>query len=407
MAGAGGGAAGAGGGAAGAAGGAARWRAAPLGARLRGRRSRRRSRQRRVIAEAGRGRVRWLWSRSRCGAPSRLGCGSRSLRRRRLDPIRGPSYTTLARDRAVRRCRRPGSDGGRGRLRADVLALVRRRRQAPLGAAAARDAASTRPTWTTGCFRSAPSSGKSSRSAACCWRRASSSATARVRRTTGWGRSSGTPTETEAVFAPDGAEQHQRDARTTPRAEAVPAPATAATPAACSGFSAIQLSRAGGDTPASGRRSPDLDGARASSPRRPRGGRPRRLHGARRCGRRAAALGYLHANCGHCHNQNGTSWPDTQMVLRLGPRRPTWRRASSISRWSARSSSTGAAVSSPDRVVPGSPDSSAVVARMSMRGSDDQMPPLATEETDPTGLEKVRAWIAALPPRTPMATPDP
>ena len=31
----------------------------------------------------------------------------------------------------------------------------------------------------------------------------------------------------------------------------------------------------------------------------------------------AAALGYLHANCGHCHNENGTSWPDTQMVLRL------------------------------------------------------------------------------------------
>ena len=30
----------------------------------------------------------------------------------------------------------------------------------------------------------------------------------------------------------------------------------------------------------------------------------------------AAALGYLHANCGHCHNQNGTSWRDTQMVLR-------------------------------------------------------------------------------------------
>jgi hypothetical protein len=29
-----------------------------------------------------------------------------------------------------------------------------------------------------------------------------------------------------------------------------------------------------------------------------------------------AALGYLHANCGHCHNQNGTSWPDTQMMLR-------------------------------------------------------------------------------------------
>lgn len=31
----------------------------------------------------------------------------------------------------------------------------------------------------------------------------------------------------------------------------------------------------------------------------------------------AAALGYLHASCGNCHNTRGTAWPDTQMLLRL------------------------------------------------------------------------------------------
>ena len=51
-----------------------------------------------------------------------------------------------------------------------------------------------------------------------------------------------------------------------------------------------------------------------------------------------------------------------------------------------------------ERVVPGDPDASAIVARMSARGDDNQMPPLATEVIDPTGIAKARAWIASLPP---------
>lgn len=31
----------------------------------------------------------------------------------------------------------------------------------------------------------------------------------------------------------------------------------------------------------------------------------------------ANAIGYLHANCGHCHNPNGSARPDTDMNLRL------------------------------------------------------------------------------------------
>lgn len=110
----------------------------------------------------------------------------------------------------------------------------------------------------------------------------------------------------------------------------------------------------------------------------------------------SAALGYLHANCGHCHNPNGTSWPDTQMVMRLetsehdveasaiyqslvGKRLQYWR---------------GGAIT--ERVVPGHPDASAIVARMAIRGTDDQMPPLATEVVDESGLAAVRAWIGGL-----------
>jgi hypothetical protein len=111
----------------------------------------------------------------------------------------------------------------------------------------------------------------------------------------------------------------------------------------------------------------------------------------------AAALGYLHANCGHCHNENGAAWPDTQMNLRLvvadrdaatsgivqsivGKNVTYWR---------------GGAITL--RVDPGAPDMSAVVVRMSARGSDAQMPPIATEISDPSGIDTVRRWIQSLP----------
>ncbi|HEY8923405.1 MAG TPA: hypothetical protein VIU64_03430, partial [Polyangia bacterium] len=111
-----------------------------------------------------------------------------------------------------------------------------------------------------------------------------------------------------------------------------------------------------------------------------------------------AALGYLHANCGHCHNENGTAWPDTQMVLRsvtadhdvatdavyasvVGRKVQYWR---------------GGPSAIMNRVTPGDPATSAIIARMMTRGTDDAMPPIATEEIDPVGLAAVSAWITSL-----------
>ncbi len=112
----------------------------------------------------------------------------------------------------------------------------------------------------------------------------------------------------------------------------------------------------------------------------------------------AAALGYLHANCGHCHNENGSSWPDTQMVLRL-------RVGEQIAGESelARSVVGGKLQSYrhptlTDRVVPGDPGRSGLLERMKIRGSKDQMPSLATEVIDPSGIEVVTRWIAGLAP---------
>ena len=114
-----------------------------------------------------------------------------------------------------------------------------------------------------------------------------------------------------------------------------------------------------------------------------------------------AALGYLHANCGHCHNPNGTSWPDTQMVLRLST---TDLDVASTAVYQSLVNQPlqywrGGAIKV--RVSPGVPDASAIVVRMSTRGTDDQMPPLATELVDPDGIAAVRAWVASLAPATP------
>jgi hypothetical protein len=111
----------------------------------------------------------------------------------------------------------------------------------------------------------------------------------------------------------------------------------------------------------------------------------------------AAALGYLHANCGHCHNRNGAAWPDTQAVMRLA--------------WDERvAESTGIYRTLVGKrftywrhptltllIAPGDGESSAVLARMKLRGSKEQMPPLATEQVDVAAIDLLERWIAALP----------
>jgi hypothetical protein len=115
-----------------------------------------------------------------------------------------------------------------------------------------------------------------------------------------------------------------------------------------------------------------------------------------------AALGYIHANCGHCHNPAGAARPDVDMTLRLGTAdtQPTSTPESTtvytnlVNQPLFRFMAPGYMF----RVVPGDPDHSEILYRMSTRGSRDQMPPLATEHPDPTGIAAVTAWIAALPP---------
>jgi hypothetical protein len=110
----------------------------------------------------------------------------------------------------------------------------------------------------------------------------------------------------------------------------------------------------------------------------------------------AAALGYLHANCGHCHVANTAAYHDTKMLMRLSV---TERVASETEVYRSLVGQTLDYWVKPPythRVVAGQPAESAIIGRMMARGSKDQMPPLASEVADATAITAISAWITAL-----------
>jgi len=110
----------------------------------------------------------------------------------------------------------------------------------------------------------------------------------------------------------------------------------------------------------------------------------------------ADALGYLHANCGHCHNPNGSARVDTDMDVQLSvfDRSPqetqTYRTTVGVEL---------EYFASDDyvyRVVAGDPEASGLLHRMTIRGDDAAMPPAGTELVDQAGLALISAWIGGM-----------
>jgi hypothetical protein len=108
------------------------------------------------------------------------------------------------------------------------------------------------------------------------------------------------------------------------------------------------------------------------------------------------ALGYLHVNCGTCHNPRSTVFDRANIDLRLlvtalGDASKTPAYLSTVNQPAADPVDATSV-----RVVPGDPDMSQLYVRMDQRGSEYAMPPLATEHVDEVGLERVRLWIEEL-----------
>jgi hypothetical protein len=111
-----------------------------------------------------------------------------------------------------------------------------------------------------------------------------------------------------------------------------------------------------------------------------------------------AALGYLHSNCGNCHNENGAG--NVVMELRLLAEDTTVEETGT---WltAVGQAGTSSTCDGSNRIAPGDAASSCIVQRMTDPNMTEvapnvTMPPLAVETMDVTGVATVSAWIDAL-----------
>ncbi|NRF65592.1 hypothetical protein HLB44_01210 [Aquincola sp. S2] len=110
-----------------------------------------------------------------------------------------------------------------------------------------------------------------------------------------------------------------------------------------------------------------------------------------------AALGYLHANCAHCHNTSDNRVP-LKLTLAQSAADPVASRAAVLrsvlaaSRWRAHGSAATQVI------APGQPQHSVLALRMASRDPQVQMPPLGSAQVDAEGLALIERWIRALPP---------
>jgi hypothetical protein len=104
------------------------------------------------------------------------------------------------------------------------------------------------------------------------------------------------------------------------------------------------------------------------------------------------ALGYLHANCSHCHNQqrppaSGARCYDPKTAIDFSL---DVDHLSSTAETATHRTVVGSAITR------GQPDASKVIEMVSHRGFFGQMPPLATNDVDESAVQVLRKWIAEM-----------
>jgi len=161
------------------------------------------------------------------------------------------------------------------------------------------------------------------------------------------------------------------------------------------GFSAVQLSP---------QRDPDALHADASSgidldalvERGLLVGLPASLREAPRIGAASAlertALGYLHGNCGHCHNEQGPL-RNVGLFLRQTAGATAQGAIASTVNHPVRKPAPGQSHDATLRIEPQHPDRSVLMQRIASRSPALQMPPLGTELTDRQAVDLIRRWI--------------
>jgi hypothetical protein len=110
-------------------------------------------------------------------------------------------------------------------------------------------------------------------------------------------------------------------------------------------------------------------------------------------------LGYLHANCGHCHNPKGTANSQTglDMWLKVADTKGALADVSVFKGiWNTDIAwLDGEHPNAPKRIAPGSLANSAVYQRFIKKAEVWSMPPLGTKVVDPSGKKLIEDWIAS------------
>jgi hypothetical protein len=111
-----------------------------------------------------------------------------------------------------------------------------------------------------------------------------------------------------------------------------------------------------------------------------------------------AALGYLHANCGGCHNSYGEIPRENPMKLRLLVGQTNYAQTDTVlTTIGVPTINAYPELHDKPRIDPGAPSNSAIYLRMSDRNKF-PMPPLATKFADTEGgVAAVSAWINSIP----------
>jgi hypothetical protein len=108
-----------------------------------------------------------------------------------------------------------------------------------------------------------------------------------------------------------------------------------------------------------------------------------------------AALGYLHGNCGHCHNDQG-SLRNIELFLRHRSDAPDPPGLASTIGHPIRKAAPSQSPDARLRVVPGDPGRSALLERVGSRYPALQMPPLGTVLVDEQAVSLLRLWVAEI-----------
>jgi hypothetical protein len=106
-----------------------------------------------------------------------------------------------------------------------------------------------------------------------------------------------------------------------------------------------------------------------------------------------AALGYLHGNCGHCHNDKG-SLQNVGLFLRHVSEAAVQPALATTIGHPVKKPAPGQTPDAVLRIEPGHPDRSGLVQRAASRYPALQMPPMGTELIDEKAVALLRRWAA-------------